>query len=283
MDRRGATIVLGAFGLGIAAIGLVELLRVNGAEQAGRFFIDARLVEPVGYVNGNAALWALGALACLHLVSRRDVHPALRGLALGSAGLLSALGLMAQSRGWLIALPLAVVVHIALMPGRLRTLIATLGVLAGVLAVQGPVAAVHDDFDPARLDALVADATSAILIMAGCLVLVGLLGAFADLRVSAAEPPPSRPGALAALAGTACVLIAATGVAVITSDRVSQEWDDFKDGASQPGIGASRFTAGGGSNRYDFWVVSWEAFKDHPIGWVGNGQLPARVPARGDE
>jgi O-Antigen ligase len=281
MDRRGATILVGALGLGTAAVGLVELLRVNGAEQPGSFFIDARLAEPTGYVNANAAFWTLGALACLHLVARRDVQPALRGLALGSAGLLGGLALMTQSRGWLIALPLALVVHIALMPGRLRTLTATLGVVAGVLAVRAPTAAVHDDFAPTRLDALVADATSAILIMAGCLVVVGLLGAFADRRLSAAEPAPSRPGPLAALAGAAVVLLAAAGVAVITSDRPSQEWEEFKDGDTQPGIGSSRFTAGGGSNRYDFWVVSWDAFKDHPLGGLGMDNFQAEYLREG--
>ena len=269
MDRRGATILLGALGLGTAAVGLVELLRVNGAEQPGSFFIDARLAEPAGYVNANAAFWTLGALACLHLVSRRDVQPALRGLALGSAGLLGGLALMTQSRGWLIALPLALVVHVALMPGRLRTLTATLALGAGMLAVSAPAVAVHDDFTLARLDALVADATSAILIMAGCLVVLGLLGAFADRRLSAAEPAPSRPGPLAALAAAAVVLIAAAGVAVTASDRLSQEWEDFKAGDQRPGIGTSRFTSAGGSNRYDFWVVSWEAFKDHPVGGLG--------------
>jgi hypothetical protein len=269
MDGRGATILLGAFGLGTAVVGLVELLRVNGAEQAGTFFIDARLAEPAGYINANAALWTLGALACLHLTSRRDVHAALRGLALGSAGLLGALALMAQSRGWLIALPLALVVHIALMPGRLRTLIATLGAVAGVLAVRAPAVAVHDDFDVARFDALVADATSAILIMAGCLVLVGLLAALVDRRLSAAEPAASRPGPIAAIAGTALVLLAVVGVAVISSERLSQEWEDFKHSDQQAAVGASRFTTAGGSNRYDFWLVSWEAVKEHPLGGLG--------------
>ena len=281
MDGRGATILIGAFGLALAGIGLVELLRVNAADQAGTFFIDARLAEPTGYMNANAALWTLGLLACLHLVSRRDVHAGIRGLALGSAGLLGALALMAQSRGWLIALPLALLIHLVLMPGRLRTLVSTLAVAAGVFAVSGPVVAVHDEFDLARFDSLVADATRAILIMGACLVLVGVLGALADRRVSEADPAPSRLGRIAALVAAALVLIAVAGVAVASSDRLSREWDQFKGGDQQAGIGESRFTTAGGSNRYDFWVVSWEALKEHPVGGLGMDNFQAEYLREG--
>ncbi len=281
MSGRGATVLIGAFGLALAGIGLVELLRVNAADQAGTFFIDARLAEPTGYMNANAALWTLGLLACLHLVSRRDVHAGIRGLALGSAGLLGALALMAQSRGWLIALPLALVIHLALMPGRLRTLLSTLAAAAGVFAVSGPVVAVHDEFDLARFDGLVADATRAILIMSACLVLLGVLGALADRRVSEAEPAPSRFGRIAALAAAALALIAVAGVAVASSDRLSREWDEFKGGDQQAGIGESRFTTAGGSNRYDFWVVSWEALKAHPVGGLGMDNFQAEYLREG--
>ena len=269
MDSRGVTIVIGALALGVAGIGLVELLKVNGAAQPGTYFIDARFAEPTGYMNANAALWTLGALAGLHLVSRRDVHTVLRGLALGSAGLLGGLALMAQSRGWLIALPLALLVHLVLMPGRLRVLVATLAVVAGVFAVRGPLVAVHDDFDLARFDGLVADATSAILIMTVCLAVIGVLGALADRRISAADPAPSRLGRAAALAAAVVAVLAVAGVAVASSDRLNREWNDFKSGDEQAGIGESRFATAGGSNRYDFWVVSWNAFTDNPVGGLG--------------
>jgi tetratricopeptide (TPR) repeat protein len=281
MDARGATLLIGVFGLGVGVIGLVELLRVDAAAQPGSFFIDARFAEPTGYMNSNAALWTLGALACLHLAARRDLNPAVRGLALGSSGLLGALALMAQSRGWLIALPLALLVHLALMPGRLRTLAATIGAVAGVLAVRAPVVALHDEFDLARFDGMVAEATRAVLIMALVLLAAGTAGAVADRRLSAANPGPSRPGPIAGLAGVVVALIAVLGVALLASDRISQEWDDFKSGDEQAGIGASRFTTAAGSNRYDFWVVSWEAFEDHPVGGLGMDNFQAEYLRRG--
>lgn len=281
MDSRGVTILLGAFGLAVAGVGLVELLRVNGAAQPGSFFIDARFAEPTGYMNANAALWTLGALPCLHLAARRDVAAVVRGLGLGSAGLLGALALMAQSRGWLIAVPLALIVHLALMPGRLRTLLATLAAALGVFAVRGPVVAVHDDFDLARFDGLVGDATTAVLGVAVALALVGLLAALADRRLTGADPRPSRLGRSVAIGVAALAVVAVAAGALASRDRLSEEWEDFKSGDEQAGIGASRFTTAGGSNRYDFWVVSWDAFREHPLGGLGMDNFQAEYLREG--
>ncbi len=57
---RGARLLLGAFGLGIAGVGLVELLRADAAARPLGFFIDVRLAEPAGYINANVALWSSG-------------------------------------------------------------------------------------------------------------------------------------------------------------------------------------------------------------------------------
>ena len=79
----------------------------------------------------------------------------------------------------------------------------------------------------------------------------------------------------------ALVLIAVAGVAVASSDRLSREWDQFKGGDQQAGIGESRFTTAGGSNRYDFWVVSWEALKEHPVGGLGMDNFQAEYLREG--
>ena len=72
--------LLGALGLGIAGIGLVELLRADAAAQPLGFFFDVRLSEPAGYINANVALWTVGLLPCLFLAS------AARGLRRRCAG-----------------------------------------------------------------------------------------------------------------------------------------------------------------------------------------------------
>src|SRR5919107_1669122 len=118
---RSGAVLLGGYGLGIAAIALVELIRVAGADQAVQFFEEGRFAEPVGYANANAALWMSGMLPCAILAGRREVPVALRGLLLGGSGILIGASLLGQSRGWLFALPLAALVALLVVPGRGRT------------------------------------------------------------------------------------------------------------------------------------------------------------------
>ena len=66
--------------LGIAGIGLVELLKANAAAEPLAYFIDVRFAEPAGYMNANVALWTLGLVACVFFASRRELPVPLRGL-----------------------------------------------------------------------------------------------------------------------------------------------------------------------------------------------------------
>jgi O-antigen ligase len=269
-DARGANAVLGVLALGIAGVGLVELLRANGSPEPAGYFIGVRLAEPAGYINANVALWTLGLLPCLFLASRRGTPAPLRGLFLGGAGLLAALALMGQSRGWVLALPLALALYLALVPGRVRGALAILATAAGAAAVSGPVLAVHDEADRRGLDGLLADATAAILTMAAALVLAGTLAALVDRRIALSERVARRASvAFGAVLGVAAVAAAAIALAATDpGDRVADAWDEFKRGESQPAVGSSRFS-GGGTHRYDIWRVAWAAFRDHP--WRGLG------------
>jgi tetratricopeptide (TPR) repeat protein len=270
-DARGAMSVLGLLGLGIAGLGLVELLKADAAAEPAGYFIDVRFSEPAGYMNANVALWTTGLLPCLFMASRREVHPLLRGLALGGAGLLAGLGLLGQSRGWALALPLAVALFLVICPGRVRLLAATAAVAAAALAVSGPALAVHDDYSPETLDALLSDATGAILLAAAVLALAGIAAGLLDRRV---EPGPRAARAIgwAAVALVALVLVGGGAVYAATegspTGRIGDAWDDFKEGGEGPQAGGSRFS-GGGTNRYDFWTVAWDAFGDRPVRGMG--------------
>jgi O-antigen ligase len=264
-EARGATVVLSTLALGVAGVGLVELLRANASPEPAGYFIGVRLAEPAGYINANVGFWTLGLLPCLFLASRRRIPALLRGLFLGGAGLLAALALMGQSRGWVLALPLALVLYLALVPGRARGALAMLAVGAGAAAVSGPVLAVHDEADRRGLDGLLADATAAILTMVAALVLVGTLAALADRRIALSERVARRASlAFGALLGVAAVTAAAVALAAAEpADRVADAWDEFRRGESQPDVGSSRFS-GGGTHRYDMWRVAWGAFRDRP-------------------
>ncbi|MFL5868919.1 MAG: hypothetical protein ACJ766_17585, partial [Thermoleophilaceae bacterium] len=80
----GAALLVAAYGLGVAGVGLVELLRAEHAHEAIQFLYVGRLSEPTGYVNANVALWFMAFWPCAILAGRREVHPILRGVLLGS-------------------------------------------------------------------------------------------------------------------------------------------------------------------------------------------------------
>jgi tetratricopeptide (TPR) repeat protein len=270
VGNAGMRLLLALYSLGIAAIGLVEILRADAAGVPDGFFIDVRFAEPAGYINANVALWTLGMLGCLALGASRRAHPALRGVMLGAATLLAGLALLGQSRGWVLALPLALLVLIAFSPDRVRIALSTVLVGLGVVAIRSPLLSVHDDYSPARFDALVADATAALVLVA---VVVGVLGAAwaaAERRMQLDERAGRRlavaTGALLAalaLAGGAAALV----VAGDPVNRLNDAWTEFKEGGG-PAADRSRF-ASGGSNRYDFWTVAYDAFRDHPVSGIG--------------
>ena len=283
-DARGGRLVIALLALGIAGLGLVELLSAERSARPGAFFAEARLVEPAGYINANVCLWTLGLFACLGSAASRELAAPLRALALGGAGLLGALALMGQSRGWAFALPLALIAFLALYPGRVRLLAAMAATLAGVAAVSGPVLDIHDEFALARIDGLLHEATSAILPMAAVLAVVGLVWALLDRRVELGERTGRRLGAAVA---ALVALVVVVGVVAYVADRgsptteIADSWDEFKEGSGTPGPGGSRFTTAG-TNRYDFWTVAWDLFEDHPLRGIGSDNFQAEYQRRGN-
>jgi hypothetical protein len=266
---RDGRVLCGLLGLGLALIGLVELIRLDRSSDPISFFIEGRLVEPAGYVNANVALWTTGLIACLALGAGRDVPVALRAAAFGGAGVLASLALLGQSRGWLLALPAALVALILLAPGRLRALAAILSVAGVTAIVSGRLFAVHDDFAPRRVDELVSDALAATLTSALILAILGAAAALVDRRVAPRGGPRARVGrtGLAVGAGAALALLVAAFALADGPARLSDAWDEFKEGG-QPSAGSSRF-ASVGTYRYDFWRVAWELFEENPVAGIG--------------
>lgn len=262
--------VLAALGLGIALLGLSELLRFSAAADPQSFLIGGRLAEPVGYQNGNVALWLIGAFPCLWIATARDAAPALRGVALGATVLLASLALLGQSRGSLLALPLALAAFVAIVPNRLRVLAALVVVAAGVAAAAGPVLDVVDVPGSEALPGLVDEATRAILVASGVVALVGFAAAVADRRRRPSARTARRVRASAAV--VLAVLAAGVGAFAVAQAgdlrrEFSERWEQFKSN-DEAGIGTSRL-ASAGTNRYDFWTVAWESFERHPLTGVG--------------
>ena len=226
----GARWLLTVAGLGIAAIGAVELVRWAAAPDPVDFMLAGRLSEPVGYQNGNVALWLMGAFACLWLASARAVMPVVRGLALGAAPMLTLLALMGQSRGSLFALPLALLLLLVLAPERLRLLAALLpmGVVFAIGA--GPALDVVDAAERAGLAALVDDAVPVILLPSAVLAVLGVAFGLAERR----RPPSPTAERWLTRAATAVVAVLALGALVVGVTQAGEiraelgdRWDQF--------------------------------------------------------
>jgi O-antigen ligase len=270
---RTAVALLILYSVGVATIGLVELLRAASASDARAFFSEGRFASPAGYMNANVALWFSALWPCVVLGARRELHAALRGLLLGSGVLLCGLAVLGQSRGWLFTAPIAGLLIVAMVPRRVRTVL-TLGfVLAVTGVVTGTLLEVYRASGTPGFDAAVSDAARALVVAAVLGGLAGGLLAALERRL----PRPSRERerqsgrALAALAAVAVVV----GLVVFVSIKgspftvISHAWHDFKTKPSPYG-GASRFTGSLGTHRYDFWRVAWDRFKASPVGGDGS-------------
>ena len=290
MSGRVAAVILGAFGLGIAVLGLVELLRLSAAADPDAFLVGGgRFGEPVGYVNANAALWFLAFLPCLFLSSRREVRPILRGLLLGGAVLLVGVCLMAQSRGWLITFPVALTALVALVPGRVRLLVALAAVSAGAAVIANPALDVLEHYEADQgVNAAVDEAAHAILLTSALAVVVGWLAAHGDLRFPLSPPQGRMAGIVAAVVVAA---LATGGLSVFVARegspfaRGSEAWAEFKRGYVDEGeesTESSRLTRPLGTNRYDFWTVAWREFREKPLTGIGVENFQEDYLRRGD-
>jgi tetratricopeptide (TPR) repeat protein len=271
LAERGARTLIAFFGLGIGGLGAVAVLSAGAGADPFDFFIGGRFSALIGYPSGASALYTMGLFACLFVATRRDGNPGLRGVALGSAGLLATLAYMTQSRGWLIAVPVAALAYFVLVPGRVRGLVAMAAIALSVLAIKGTTGAVYKGAAGERLPQLIDEAVRASLLAAAALAVAGLVLALIDRRV---EPPPSLTARVPAWAPLAVVLalLGATAVVFVAlpgpRDRVETVWSDFKANSEPPPAGESRF-ASGGTNRYDFWTVAWDLFRENPVKGIG--------------
>jgi len=273
--RSGAAAFLfGFYALAIGVVGTVILLEAADSSTPLDYFIAERFAEPTGYHNANAALFTSALFPAIFLASRREVPWPVRGLMLAVAGVLFQMALMPQSRGWLIAAPLGMLAYVALVPGLVRSLIviAPLALVAALTA--SPVLDVFDAVtDPASLGPALESARDSVLIGAAILFVAGAVIGFADRRLELPERVAqvgSRVvigvAGVIALAG-AVVAIAAVGNPV---SWAGDRWDDFRSGEFEHDFEGSRLSQSLGSNRYDFWSVGFDEFKDSPITGVGS-------------
>lgn len=263
--------------VGCAALGV-------GAGIAGAFgggLIDGRLAEPALYPNAMAALGTMGALAALVLAARPGASPAAGAGAAGAAGALGAAALLAQSRGGALATVVVVLALLALVPFRVRLLPFVAALAAGITLCSGPLlgvrtAALAGDADGALLEAL-----AAIFALAAALA-SGTLAVRALARARGERPRrrwnvrlPVRGRVLAA--GAAVLMVAVAGAFAASGHGrawIGERIDDFGEADyTRVNEANSRFAAGLGSNRSDYWRVSLDSLEAQPLAGSGAGSF----------
>ncbi|HTN24555.1 MAG TPA: O-antigen ligase family protein, partial [Solirubrobacteraceae bacterium] len=262
--ERSLAVVLGAWVAAMTVLAVAVLLTLPGMLGGGAVIVEPGLGQPFGYSNANAAAWLMALWPALALAACRDVPAWLRGLLSAAVVVLADTALLSESRGALVATAVVLVVALAVVPERLRTLGALLAPAIAIAATAPHVlhaadAAAGHSAEISRLGGV-----------AGPVLLAGLacgLVVFAVLTLAARRPPaPRRAVALrraAAAAAVGLVLVAGAG-ALVAGDglhRMQRTWHELRD----PGAGST----GAGGARRQYYDVAFDLFRDHPIAGIG--------------
>jgi hypothetical protein len=275
-DRRRAIVLLTSASAGVLAVSVWMLVRMLGGHGPS-LFLGTRLNDPLGYVNGQAAYLLAAAWPCLAMAEHRGsrASPAVAGAGMAGLVVLVGLGLLCQSRSWVVALVGAVVIVEIAVPGRRRRAAALLLAGAVLAAVYAPLS--HVWRHPSRATGVVTVASTrhaAAVIVAGALA-AGVVWAALVLALHRFAPSGSSArvgvrrlasGALAALAIAAALAIGLSAGAI--GHRVHTQYEAFVH--LTPGTGGSRLFSGAG-NRYDYWRVALLEFRSSPFHGVGAG------------
>ena len=262
--------ILMVFVLATTALGLVVFVRAGVVGNPQPYFIGTRFSSPTGYQNANAALFMTPVWPALFLAARREVAPLVRGVMLASAAFLVELAILGQSRGWLYATPVVILLYLAVVPRRVRSLFA-LGVVGAATALAWQkVSDVFDAVGPAHLRSAMRDTWPTLGISCAVLFAIGLVWGLTDRRIRLSANVEAWTGRVV---GTACVVAAALLLTFSfttwhASHRIHRAWHQFTSEHPKTGV-SSHFSSGLGGGRYDFWRVALAEFKARPIGGVG--------------
>ncbi len=273
---EAALAALLVFAVGIGVIALVMLLRLGSTDNLQSLIVDHRLLAPTGYFNATVALFMTGALVSTALAAGRRLPGLLRGALVALAAAELQLAVIGQSRGWLFTLPIVVLVCAVVVRDRIRVAAAALLPVLATLVSLHRLLAIYRAGSTAALDHAAREAGRISLLLCAAVLVVATLAAWAD----GLRPLPSLPrGARRSVgAGVAVLAIAAgvVGVAAAThGDPVGflkRQWHGFTHPpASAAYLSRSHSSYFGtvGTGRYDFWRVSLQALRSHPLGGLG--------------
>jgi UDP-N-acetylmuramyl pentapeptide phosphotransferase/UDP-N-acetylglucosamine-1-phosphate transferase len=278
-ERRSA-LLLGAAGLGVAAVAISVLARLLGSDP-GTLFLGGRLNSPLGYINGEGCLFVIGFWLCFSAAEAR--RALLAGPAAGMATLMACLAILSQSRGTAIAMLGSLVAVVAFVPGRTRRVYGLLVVAGGVALAAPDLLRVYEHSAGGSVSMEAGHAAGRAALLAS--IAVGLAWALLTLVWELAVAPGAW-GSRAAKTGSwllAIPIVVALVVAGASAHRIEHsarsQWHAFTNLAA-PSADASASTASqsrllsGAGNRYDYWRIAWQVWREHPVLGVGAGNYP---------
>lgn len=271
LRRRAAAAVVVAWGGAIAVAGLVAVAHAASAFTPAGHFVLGRLAGPISYPDADAALFLSACFPLLVLASRRQASVGLRALLGAVAVVLACLAVLCQSRGSLVALPLALVLWVGLARDRLRAL---LHLTVAAAAVTAAVPALLDVYPAVVAGRDWTEATTRAgwwIGLAAVLALAGFGGlAILDRRLRVPVRARRRIGlGLGGVGVTAAVVAMVIVVLAHPVGRVERAWSDFT-GNREAAPTTLHFAAGAGTSRYDVWRIAVDEFLAHPLTGVGS-------------
>jgi hypothetical protein len=268
---EGALVAVLSYAIGIGVIATVLMFRLASDSHLSSLIVQGRLGAPTGYFNATAALFTIGGLTAIALAARRELPGAVRGLLLAFACVDLQLALIVQSRGWLFTLPFVAAVSILVVHERFRVVLAAVLPLLGTAIPLHRLLAVYGSGAETDIHRTAAQAGQTGLVICAVVLVLGTLLAWAD----SLWPAPTLGRRSRRIAGAALILgcLAAVAVAGTVATHghpvrfVSRQWNGFSH--VQQNFSQQSHFGDVGSGRYDFWRVSFDALKAHPIGGLG--------------
>jgi tetratricopeptide (TPR) repeat protein len=179
--------------------------------------------------------------------------------------------LLSQSRGGALTFPVVAVVFFAIARDRLRCLVALL-LVGGVVALYStPLLVVFRGIEAKRdPHVLLHRAQHAVVLVFVELLAAGAVWALVDARWRLPARVTVWTGRIVLTLAVVTVLGGAVAAVVVPQQRhkLDHAWHQFTSN-ELPVDGTAHFSAGLGSNRYDFWRVAANEFRRHPVNGVG--------------
>jgi hypothetical protein len=266
---RTALLALVTFAIGVGAIAVVLLFRLASSDHVSTMFFSFRLVAPTGYLNSTAALFSIEALVATGLATRPELPGPVRGLLLALAAASLQLAVIVQSRGWLFTLPLVILVAVICVRGRLRLAIMSLIPVVATLIPVHQLIKLYQEAQGATLNTAAAHAgQESLLLLAGALV-AGTLLAWLDQLTPRKRLTARRRTLIGVLVAAIAIGGGVAGALKVSHGHpfqyIARQWNGF----SHPEQFSATHFNDVGTSRYDFWRVSLDAFKAHPLQGLG--------------